>query len=261
MRKKAILVDITKCIGCGACQAACKEANGLPEMEETKLSATAYTAIEERDGIYVRRLCMHCEIPTCASVCPVGAIEKTASGAVVYDASKCMGCRYCMQACPFQVPRYEWNSVAPKMQKCNLCYKRTAEGLAPACVEACPTGASIFGDRSEILREAHRRIAESPDEYVHYIYGESEVGGTSVFYLSAVPFGSLGFRTDLSSEPLPIRTWEALSKIPKVVFVGGVLLYGIWWITNRREEVRRLEKKLKEMIDDEETIEEFKIGK
>ena len=252
MSKKAILVDITKCIGCGACQVACKAKNGLPEGEEKKLSSTAYTTIEEKDGIYVRHLCMHCENPTCASVCPVGAIEKTSAGAVVYDAEKCMGCRYCMQACPFQVPRYEWNHATPKMQKCNLCHDRIAEGLAPACVEACPTGASTFGDRNEILREARRRVEENPNDYVHYIFGESEVGGTSVFYLSAVSFGSLGFKTDLSKEPLPLRTWEALSKIPKVVFVGGVLLYGIWWITNRREEVRKLEAKLKEMEDEEE---------
>src|SRR3989304_8424532 len=156
MRKKAILVDITKCIGCGACQLACKTKNGLPEEEEKKLSSTAYTAVEEKNGVYVRRLCMHCENPTCASVCPVGAIEKTSEGPVVYTSEKCIGCRYCMQACPFQVPRYEWDSTTPKMQKCNLCYDRVAEGQLPACVEACPTGASSFGDRNEILREAQQ---------------------------------------------------------------------------------------------------------
>jgi formate dehydrogenase iron-sulfur subunit len=252
MSKKAILVDITKCIGCNACQQACKLKNGLPDNEETKLSATAYTALHEVDGVYARRLCMHCETPTCASVCPVGAIQKTGDGPVVYDPEKCIGCRYCIQACPFQVPRYEWSSTTPKMQKCNLCYDRVAKGLPPACVEACPTGASIFGDRKEILREARRRIEENPNDYVHYIYGETEVGGTSVFYLSAVPFGALGFKMDVSKEPLPMRTWEALSKIPKVVFVGGVFLYGVWWITNRRKEVQALEKKLKEMEEMEE---------
>lgn len=251
MKKKAILVDITKCIGCGACQLACKTKNGLPEGEEKKLSSTAYTAIDERDGVYVRRLCMHCENPTCASVCPVGAIRKTDTGPVVYTAEKCIGCRYCMQACPFQVPRYEWNHTTPKMQKCNLCYDRVAEGQLPACVEACPTGASIFGDRDEILREARRRLRENADQYVQYIYGEGEVGGTSVLYLSAVPFGSLGFKTDVSKEPLPMLTWQALSKIPGVVFTGSVLLYGIWWITNRREEVRKLEERLKAMEDEE----------
>jgi formate dehydrogenase iron-sulfur subunit len=251
MRKKAILVDITKCIGCGACQLACKTKNGLPEGEEKKLSSTAYTAIDDHDGVYVRRLCMHCQNPTCASVCPVGAIQKTDVGPVVYTAEKCIGCRYCMQACPFQVPRYEWSHVTPKMQKCNLCYDRIAEGHQPACVEACPTGASIFGDRDEILREARRRIRENPDQYVQYIYGEGEVGGTSVLYLSSVPFGSLGFKTDVSKEPLPMLTWQALSKIPGVVLTGSVLLYGIWWITNRREEVRKFEERLKAMEEND----------
>lgn len=251
MRKKAILVDITKCIGCGACQLACKTKNGLPEGEEKKLSSTAYTAIDDHDGVYVRRLCMHCQNPTCASVCPVGAIQKTDPGPVVYTAEKCIGCRYCMQACPFQVPRYEWNHVTPKMQKCNLCYDRIAEGQQPACVEACPTGASIFEDRDEILREARRRIRENPDQYVQYIYGEGEVGGTSVLYLSSVPFGSLGFKTDVSKEPLPMLTWQALSKIPGVVLSGSVLLYGIWWITNRREEVRKFEERLKAMEEND----------
>jgi formate dehydrogenase iron-sulfur subunit len=251
MKKKAILVDITKCIGCGACQFACKTKNGLPEGEEKKLSATAYTVIDERDGVYVRHLCMHCETPTCASVCPVGAIQKTSAGPVVYTSDKCIGCRYCIQACPFQVPRYEWNQTTPKMQKCNLCFDRIAQGQPPACVEACPTGASSFGDRDEMLREARRRIHESPDQYVNYIYGESEVGGTSVLYLSSLPFESLGFKTDVSKEPLPMLTWQALSKIPGVVFTGSVLLYGIWWITNRREEVHKLEERLKAMEDED----------
>jgi formate dehydrogenase iron-sulfur subunit len=251
MKKEAILVDITKCIGCGACQLACKTKNALPEGEEKKLSSTAYTVIEKRDGVYVRRLCMHCEKPTCASVCPVGAIQKTDAGPVVYTAERCIGCRYCMQACPFQVPRYEWNQTTPKMQKCNLCYDRIAEGQPPACVEACPTGASSFGDRDEILREARRRIRGNPDQYVPYIYGEDEVGGTSILYLSPVHFGSLGFKTDISKEPLPMLTWQALSKSPGVVFTGSVLLYGIWWITNRREEVRKFEERLKEMEDEE----------
>ncbi|MEK6571008.1 MAG: 4Fe-4S dicluster domain-containing protein [Bacteroidota bacterium] len=259
MKKNAILVDITKCIGCGACQLACKEKNRLPEGEEQKLSSTAYTVIEEKDGVNVRRLCMHCESPTCASVCPVGAIQKTSYGPVVYTPDKCIGCRYCMQACPFQVPRYEWDNSTPKMQKCNLCYDRIADGLPPACVEACPTGASIFGDRDEILQEARRRIHENPDQYVQYIYGESEVGGTSVLYLSSVPFGSLGFKTDISKEPLPMLTLEALSKIPSVVFAGGVFLYGVWWITNRRKEVRKLEERLKAMEDEEETHQKFKV--
>ena len=111
MKTKAILVDITKCIGCRNCEQACKEAHGLPLKSEAVLSATALTVVEPRGEKFVRRMCMHCQEPACASACPVGALKKTAAGPVVYDAGKCIGCRYCMLACPFQVPRYEWKDL------------------------------------------------------------------------------------------------------------------------------------------------------
>ncbi|MBU1299022.1 MAG: 4Fe-4S dicluster domain-containing protein [Bacteroidetes bacterium] len=246
MKSKAILVDITKCIGCKQCEAACKAQNKLPEVEETKLSATAYTVIDEHEERYVRRLCMHCKYPTCESVCPVGAFSKTEIGAVVYDSHKCIGCRYCMMACPFQVPTYEWMSLTPKVQKCKFCYEKILEGGTTACVEACPAEAAIFGDYNDLIKEAHRIISENPDKYVNHIYGENEVGGTSILYISDVPFEKLGFKTHLETQPLPELTWSALSKIPSIVMVGGTLLYGIWWITNRRKEVVEFERKLKE---------------
>jgi formate dehydrogenase iron-sulfur subunit len=242
IRKKALLIDLTLCIGCNACQDACKAENGLKEGAETRLSDTAYTALEEHDGTYVRRMCQHCIDPTCASVCPVGAFTKTAEGPVLYDESKCIGCRYCIQACPFQVPRYEWSSTYPRVQKCIFCVERQKKGLQTACAEACPTGATKFGDRDELIREANDRIKAEPEKYVDHVYGVEEVGGTSVLYLSSVPFELLGFKTQLANTALPMLTWQALSKIPTVVSVGGVFLYGIWWITNRRGEVQRLEK-------------------
>ncbi len=245
IKKKALLIDLTLCIGCNACQDACKTENGLPEGEETRLSDTAYTALEEHDGVYVRRMCQHCIDPTCASVCPVGAFTKTAEGPVLYDESKCIGCRYCIQACPFQVPRYEWGSNYPRVQKCRFCAERLKQGLQTACAEACPTGATKFGDRDDLVREAYNRMQAGPGKYVDRIYGLDEVGGTSILYLSSVPFEELGFKTRLTHTPLPMLTWQALSKIPTVVSVGGVFLYGIWWITNRRTEVRRIEKELK----------------
>jgi formate dehydrogenase iron-sulfur subunit len=246
IRKKALLIDLTMCIGCNACQDACKEENHLSGGEETRLSDTAYTALEEHDGVYVRRMCQHCIDPTCASVCPVGAFTKTAEGPVLYDESKCIGCRYCIQACPFQVPRYEWGSNYPRVQKCRFCADRLKKGLQTACAEACPTGATKFGDRDDLIREAYDRIQAEPGKYVDRIYGLEEVGGTSVLYLSSVPFEQLGFKTTLARTPLPMLTWSALSKIPTVVSVGGVFLYGIWWITNRRAEVGRIEKEMKE---------------
>ncbi|MBI3577890.1 MAG: 4Fe-4S dicluster domain-containing protein [Ignavibacteriales bacterium] len=245
--KKAMLIDITLCIGCNACQEACKKANNLAEGEEKKLSPSAYTALEEHDGVFVRRMCQHCEEPTCASVCPVGAFTKTPEGPVLYDENKCIGCRYCMQACPFQVPRYEWGSTYPRVQKCVFCHGRITQGLQPACAEACPTGATKFGNRDELISEALERMKAEPAKYVNRIYGQHEVGGTSILYITNVPFEQLGFKTELQATALPTLTWNALSKIPGIVTVGGVFLYGIWWITNRRTEVQRFERKLEEM--------------
>ncbi len=247
MKRKAMLIDITLCIGCNACQEACKKANSLPEGDEKKLSATAYTALEEHDGVFVRRMCQHCESPTCASVCPVGAFEKTPEGPVLYDETKCIGCRYCMQACPFQVPRYEWSSTYPRIQKCVFCHERITKGLQTACAEACPTGATKFGDRDDLLVEAFNRIKAEPSKYVNKVYGQLEVGGTSILYVTSVPFEQLGFKTQLEATALPSLTWNALSKVPGIVSVGGVLLAGIWWITNRRVEVQRYEQELKRM--------------
>jgi formate dehydrogenase iron-sulfur subunit len=239
--RKAMLIDITQCAGCNACQDACKAENKLKEGAETTLSATAYTALEDHNGTTVRRMCQHCDHPTCASVCPVGAFTKTELGPVLYDESKCIGCRYCMQACPFQVPRYEWTSNYPRVQKCRFCYERIKEGKQPACAEACPTGATKFGDRDELIAEAHARIKAEPAKYVNRVYGQDEVGGTSILYISSVPFEQLGFKTQLDATPLPDLTWNALSKIPTVVAVGSVFLTGIYWITSRREEVERAE--------------------
>jgi len=239
--RKALLIDITMCVGCNGCQDACKAENRLPEGKEDTLSATAYTALETHGETYVRRMCQHCEDPTCVSVCPVGAFTKTAEGPVLYDENKCIGCRYCMQACPFQVPRYEWTSLKPRVQKCRLCSERIKAGKQTACAEACPTGATKFGNRDDLVREANERIKAEPGKYVNRLYGLKDVGGTSVLYITSVPFEQLGFKTTLQQTPLPDLTWNVLEKIPSVVTVGGVFLSGIYWITSRREEVRRAE--------------------
>jgi len=269
---KGILVDTTKCIGCGACVAACKVVNGLrlegPDADKApsrealsendlvtfaqshgepggELSAYALNVVEQRGGVFVRHFCMHCLDPTCASVCPVGALRKTAAGPVTYDEDRCMGCRYCMMACPFSIPRYEWKVALPRVKKCTLCAPRQARGLQPACTAVCPVQASIFGEREELLEEAASRLKQNPTGYVQHIYGQEEVGGTSTLYLSAVPFEQLGFRVNVPHDPLPMYTYRVLSKIPNVVTLGGALLAGIWWITNRREEVREAEEESK----------------
>jgi formate dehydrogenase iron-sulfur subunit len=247
---KGILYDSTLCIGCKACEAACAERWGLPYdariAAEEHISAHKLTAVETHGERFSRRLCMNCLRPACVSVCPVGALQKTALGPVTYDADKCMGCRYCMQACPFQVPAYEWASRLPKMRKCDMCFARQSQGKPTACAEACPVGATRCGDRDELLAEAQQRIAAKPGEYYQKIYGVKEAGGTSVLYLSAVAFEQIGLRTNVPNEPLPDTTWRVLELVPDVVSTGSVLLGGIWWITNRRAEVARKEPAKKE---------------
>jgi formate dehydrogenase iron-sulfur subunit len=237
--QKALLIDITRCIGCRACMEACKEIHGFSgdPFDVEDLSATDYCAMRETDDGFIRRMCMHCRTPSCASVCPVGALEKTEEGPVTYDPDKCMGCRYCIQACPFSVPRYQWDSRVPAVAKCDMCIDRIRAGEKPACVEACMPEATVFGNRKELLAEAHRRIDENPDDYYPHVYGENEVGGTSVLFLSPVSFASLGFNMGLGEKPLEAHTLEALERVPGIVTVGGALLLAIWWITNRREKV------------------------
>ena len=241
--KAAILTDLTKCIGCEACVWACKDINELPREGSAKeLDAYTWTVVEKHGPVNVRRQCMHCLDPACASACPVGALQKKENGAVFYHEERCFGCRYCLVACPFQIPKYQWDQLVPYMQKCILCFeKRLKEGKEPACTEACPTGATIFGDRDDLLREARGRIITNPGRYVDHIFGEHEAGGTSVLYISGVPFDQLGFKVDVEENPYPKLTWNVLEKLPSVVTTGGVLLAGIWWITKRREDVEREE--------------------
>lgn len=242
----AVLYDSTMCVGCRECEKACAGRWNLAYNDkvasEERISAHKLTTIKTHGERYSRRMCMHCSDPTCASVCPVGAFTKTALGPVVYDASKCMGCRYCMQACPFQVPTYEWSSRTPRVRKCDQCYDRQMAGKPTACAEACPVGATAVGERNAMIAEARKRIAEKPKEYFDGIYGLNEVGGTSVFILSAVPFEQLALRTDLPKQPLPPITAGVLSYVPDVASVGTVLLGGIYWLTHRKEEVARAEK-------------------
>ncbi len=242
---RAILFDDTKCVGCGACMAACREKNGLPETDAPELTDKQFTVvktIKSKEGdVSYRRMCMHCVDPTCASVCPVGALHKTANGPVVYNPDICLGCRYCIQACPFGVPKYEWSALNPRVRKCTFCADRLAQGKINACAEACPTGATLAGDRDELLKEARARLAAEPSKYVQKIYGEHDAGGTSVLVLSSVPFSQLGLPDNLPADPLPLLTFRVLSKIPPLVGVGGFMLAGLWWLTNRKAEVAQAE--------------------
>jgi len=242
---KAILNDTTLCTGCEKCVAACKEVNDLGpdvsrrwKMRIDDLSSTRYTSIERRTGDHnVRKFCRHCVEPACVSACLVGALQKTEEGPVVYDSDRCMGCRYCMNACPYGIPRYDWEEAVPLVRKCTMCYERITHGELPACVEACPYEATIFGDRDELLEIAHQRIKDNPGKYLDRVVGETEVGGTSVLYISDIPLDFLAYQPNLGDTPLPERTWAALSRVPTLVVGMTGLMAGMYWITNRRNQL------------------------
>lgn len=239
------LIDTTLCIGCEACMDACHELHNQPDTENYELSDNNLTVVKNYNmgemDIYYRRLCMHCENPSCVSVCPVGAFVKTKEGPVIYDESKCMGCRYCLLACPFDVPKYEWKNILPLVKKCDMCYERIKEGLKPACAEACPTEATLYGKRNELIQIARDRIKSEPEKYHPYIYGLKEAGGTSVLIISSVSLNKLGFKTENYQEAFPNFTWKAMREIPNIVIFGGMFLSGLWWIINRRIDLQKID--------------------
>ncbi len=238
----AMLIDTTRCTGCESCVLACKEVNHLgadrlrPGQEtEDALSSTRFTTVLRRPGDhFVKQQCRHCVEPACVSVCPVGAMQKTPEGPVIYDSTRCIGCRYCLVACPYGIPRYEWDASVPYVRKCTLCYSRVADGKKPACVDACPHEALAFGTRDDLLSEAHRRLDAHPDRYVQNVYGEHEVGGTSVLYLADISLGFLAWSDDLGQRPLPPLSWASLKKVPPVIVGMASLMGGVYWVIQRR---------------------------
>ena len=240
-----MLYDATKCVGCNACTNACRQWNNTsPEVDQRglydapdELSAETWTMIQlyqdEKDQSFVKRQCMHCIDPACVSGCPVGALQKTSEGPVTYDSNRCIGCRYCMYTCPFHIPRFEWNEVIPVVAKCTFCHDRIIEGNGPACAERCPTGALIWGKRDDLVVEAESRIGSSTDRYVDHVYGKNEAGGTSVLYLSSLPFNRLGLE-DIGDEPVPTVS-EGTAKIvlPGIV-LGGPFILGLIRLISKR---------------------------
>lgn len=251
-----MLNDTVRCIGCKACQSACKQENKLPSESTLgekaqmghdlydaprELSDNTFTLIkmhkDEKTGeaTFVKQQCMHCVDPACQSACIVGALKKKPNGAVEYDADMCMGCRYCMVACPFSVPQFEWHKAIPSIRKCTLCAEsRLSKGRPTACSSACPAGAITFGRRGELLKAAHQRIEASPELYIDHVYGEQEVGGSNVLYLGKkqVSFATLGL-PDFDYRPVSGLTESIQHRIfqyfipPIAVYsiLGGIMAY------------------------------------
>jgi formate dehydrogenase iron-sulfur subunit len=243
------LVDLTRCIGCRKCEDACNRVNRLPAPDqsfedytvldrERRPDERAYTVvnrytsglIDERDQLvptFVKLQCMHCQDPACASACIVGALTKKENGTVHYDVSKCIGCRYCMVACPFEIPAYEYHDpITPRVMKCTFCYERVqSENKLPGCAEICPVEAITFGQRSDLLTVAHDRIKKNPGKYIDHVYGEKEVGGTSWMYLSAVPFEKLGFNA-LPEKSMP-RLAETIQHSLFAYMWSPIVLFGM----------------------------------
>jgi Fe-S-cluster-containing dehydrogenase component len=233
-----MLYDSTRCVGCQTCESSCATANNLPEStDEMKVDVVRKTDEKRRTVInayttskgeaYNKKQCMHCNEPACAAACLTQAMYKTKEGPIIWRGNKCMGCRYCMVSCPFDIPKFEYFSANPKIQKCDMCYDRQKEGKIPACAENCPAEAIMFGTRRELIKEARKRIQENPDQYVDQIYGEHEAGGTGVLQLSAVPFNELGLNTNLQKTSYPELSKGFLYSVPTIFVLWPAILLGI----------------------------------
>ena len=267
---KGVLVDLTKCIGCGSCTVACKMYNNNEWIDErapvagedAKLADANWTVVQKcrinketgrnlsvngmspPEGMggrevwrFVKRQCLHCKEPACASSCFATAFKKTEAGPVVYYPNLCVGCRYCMLACPFSVPKFEWNKAIPVLTKCTMCSTRLEKGDAPACVTVCPTDVMKFGEYDGLLAEA-KTILAGDDRYVQHVYGEEEAGGTAWIYISDKPFESLGFRTNVPKRSSPSYTKDYMHRTPVVGGIWLAVLACLYFVTRRRSAVK-----------------------
>ena len=254
-----VLVDMTRCVGCRSCEAACNAEQNLPKPElpftdktvfdeeengqKRRTDETRYTVVNRytleglEHPLFRKVQCNHCQEPACLSSCFVNAYTKTPEGAVIYNPDICVGCRTCMIACPFYIPTFKYSSAFhPRILKCIFCYDtRLKHGREPACVEACPQDALIFGKRDELIKIGRRRIEEKADRYVDHIYGEYEAGGTSWLYLSSVPFEEVGFNTDISDEPILDSVKNFLGILPMVLTIWPALFTGFHLLATRKD--------------------------
>ncbi|MDQ1265017.1 MAG: formate dehydrogenase iron-sulfur subunit [Bacteroidota bacterium] len=243
----SILVDVTKCTGCEQCVKACIKANNLDADKADYARAASIDGLSDNRllsiikidrGRFVRKSCMHCLEPSCVSACLVGGISKSADGPVIYDPDKCIGCRYCMLSCPFGIPRYEWSKTVPFMKKCQMCYSRLKENRLPACVEACPNQAIVFGERNEMLKKAYQIINSNGDKYVQHVWGEKEFGGSSLLYISDTELSEIGWKKQFKTG-IPELTEPLIEKTPIIGMGVASSLIGLNWLVRRKNKIAK----------------------
>ena len=245
-----VLYDSSRCVGCRTCEYECAKAHGLPEpLSEVaavrKTDETCNTVVNtyqtSKGEVYIKRQCMHCNQPACAAACLTQAMHKNETGPVTWNGDKCMGCRYCMVSCPFDMPKFEFHSANPKIQKCDMCFDRQKAGEKPTCVTNCPNEALMYGTRRDLIKEARRRIYEKPDLYVDQIYGEHDAGGTGWLYIASVPFEELGMKTNLQQSSYPALTKGFLYSVPSVFVLFPTILLGIHQATKNNQHIKQEE--------------------
>ena len=255
-----VLADLTRCVGCRSCEAACNREQGLPVpsrpfddesvfdmtfhggARKRRTDENAFTVINRYESdqwdkpVYRKIQCNHCNEPACLTSCFVNAYKKTKEGAVIYNSKVCVGCRMCMTACPFYIPAYSYSSATnPVIRKCIFCYDtRLSKGKPPACVEICPQEVLTFGHRRDLVKIGHERIRKYPDRYVDYLYGEQEVGGTAWMYLSGVPFEELAFDMNLQTQPILANAQEFLTNVPMVLAIWPALFMGFHRLSTKK---------------------------
>jgi Fe-S-cluster-containing dehydrogenase component len=254
-----VLVDLTRCVGCRSCEAACNQEQKLPAPEKPfndysvfdellhgqkrRTDETRYTVVNRYDvpgqdhPLFRKIQCNHCQEPACLTSCFVNAYTKTPEGAVIYNPDVCVGCRTCMIACPFYIPTFKYSSAFnPRIMKCIFCYDtRLKVGKPPACVEACPQEALTFGKRNDLIKIGRQRMQETPGKYEEHIYGEHEVGGTAWMYLSSAPFDQVGLDTHLPKEPILNFVKDFLGIVPMVLTIWPALFAGIHLLATRKD--------------------------
>ncbi|MBW1806807.1 MAG: 4Fe-4S dicluster domain-containing protein [Deltaproteobacteria bacterium] len=256
-----LLHDTTLCVGCRSCEVACKQVNDLPPPEvplhdksifENKRRPTKddYTVVnrykpatEDQPAVFRKLQCMHCQEPACATVCFVNAFTKTPEGPVLYDPSVCVGCRYCVMACPYYALSYEYDKpFEPRVVRCTMCYPRIKKGLKPGCAAACPMGAIKYGKRKDLIKLARERIRKQPQRYINHVYGEHEFGGTSWLVIGGTSFKELGLFEGVTSKSMPEMGSGFLSVVPLVVTIYPGLLAGFYAFSKRKEKLAKNEK-------------------